>query len=95
MNNIINSSTSNIVHEWSNSIGIETAGVLRELAVALKKNGLTVFDCAKGFRMLNIFKKYGIKEEDEAGDGGITYFLKEILKCQDVNLTPQKVYIYL
>lgn len=69
---------------------------MRELAIQLKKNGLTVSDCAKGFRMSMIFKKYGIKEEDEPDDGGITYFLKEIyLKCQDVNLTPQKAFIYI
>jgi hypothetical protein len=45
----------NIVYEWSNKFGIEKANVLRELAVKLKKNGLTVSDCAKGFRMLMIF----------------------------------------
>jgi hypothetical protein len=49
---------------------------LRELAVQLKKNGLSVFDCAKGVRILNIFKKYGIKEVEI--EDGVTYFLKEI-----------------
>jgi hypothetical protein len=94
--NIGSGTVYNIVQEWSNSIGIEKANALRELAIQLKKNGLTVSDCAKGFRMSMIFKKYGIKEEDELDDGGITYFLKEIyLKCQDVNLTPQKVFIYI
>jgi hypothetical protein len=84
--NIGSGTVYNIVQEWSNSIGIDKAEVLRELALLLKKNGLTVFDCAKGFRILNIFKKYGIKEEDEAGDR-VTHFLKEIyLKCQEVNL---------
>ena len=38
----------NLVQEWSNSIGIEKAEVLRELATKLKKNRLTVSDCAKG-----------------------------------------------
>ena len=47
----------NIVQEWSNSLGIEKANALRELAIQLKKNGLTVSDCAKGFRMSMIFKK--------------------------------------
>ena len=65
---------------------------MRELAYKLKKNGLTVIDCAKGFRMVMVFKKYGIKEEDEVADR-VTYFLKEIyLKCQEVNLTPQKFF---
>jgi hypothetical protein len=93
--NIGSSTVYNIVQEWSNSIGIEKAEVLRELAILLKKNGLTVFDCAKGFRILNIFKKYGIKEEDEAGDR-VTHFLKEIyLKCYEVNLSVQKVFLYI
>ena len=84
----------NYVHEWSNSIGFEKATVLRELAIQLRKNGLTVSDCTKGFRMVTIFKKYGIKE-DEAADR-VTYFLKEIyLKCQEVNLTPQQVFLYI
>ena len=52
----------NLVQEWSNSIGIEKADVLRDLATKLKKNGFTVSDCAKGFRMIMIFKKYGIKK---------------------------------
>jgi hypothetical protein len=93
--NIGSGTVYNYVQEWSNSIGIEKAEVLRELAVTLKKNGLTVFDCAKGFRMVMIFKKYGIKEEDEVVDR-ITYFLKEIyLKCQELNLSVQKVFIYI
>jgi DNA repair protein SbcC/Rad50 len=93
--NIGSGTVYNIVHEWSNSIGFEKAAVLRELAVKLKKNGLTVSDCAKGFRMVMVFKKYGIKEEDEAADR-VTYFLKEIyLKCQEVNLPVQKVFLYI
>ena len=93
--NIGSGTVYNYVHEWSNSIGFEKATVLRELAIQLRKNGLTVSDCAKGFRMVTIFKKYGIKEEDEAADR-VTYFLKEIyVKCQEVNLTVQKVFLYI
>jgi transposase len=94
-NNIGSGTVYNIVHEWRNSIGIEKAEVLRELAEKLKKNGLTVSDSAKGFRIVTIFKKYGLKEEDEAADR-VTYFLKEIyLKCQEVNLSVQKVCMYI
>src|SRR5574342_843739 len=74
--NIGSGTVYNYVHEWSNSIGIEKAAVLRELSIQLKKNGLTVNDCAKGFRTVMIFKKYGLKE-DEVADR-VTYFLKEI-----------------
>ena len=67
---------------------------MRVLAVKLKKNGLTAIDCSKGFRMIMIVKKYGI-QEDQLEDG-ITYFLKGIyLKCQELNLTIQKVFMYI
>ncbi len=92
--NIESGTVYNIVQEWSNKLGIEKTDLLRELAVNLNKNGLTVNDCAKGFRMVMIFKKYRIKE-DELEDG-ITYFLKEIyLKCQEHNLTIEKVFMYI
>ena len=67
---------------------------MRELAVKLKKNGLTASDCSKGSRMIMIVKKYEI-QEDQLEDG-ITFFLKEIyLKCQELNLTIQKVFMYI
>ena len=40
----------------------QQADRLREIAIKLKKNGLTVSDCAKGLRMLMMLKKYGIKK---------------------------------
>ena len=84
----------NIVQEWSNEIGVQRAERLRELATKLKKNGLTVSDCAKGFRLLMIFRKYGIKEE--AGQDMVTYFLEEIYTtCQEVGLTPRQVFAYI
>ena len=92
--NIGSGTVYNIVQEWSNRIGLQKANVLRELAVKLKKNGLTASDCSKGFRMIMIVKKYGI-QEDQLEDG-ITYFLKEIyLKCQELNLTIQKAFMYI
>jgi hypothetical protein len=93
--NIGSGTVYNYVHEWSNIVGIEKAAVLRELSIQLKKNALTVSDCAKGFRMVMVFKKYGIKEEDEVTDR-VTYFLKEIyLKCQEANLPVQKVFLFI
>ena len=73
---------------------IQQADRLRELAIKLKKNGLTVSDCAKGLRMLMMLKKYGIK--DDENQEKVTYFLKEIYtKCQEVGFTPQQVFDYI
>ena len=83
-----------IVQEWSNGIGKQQADRLREIAIKLKQNGLTVSDCAKGLRMLMMLKKYEI--EDDENEERVTYFLKEIYtKCQEVGLTPQKVFDYI
>ena len=82
------------VQEWSNGIGKQQADRLRELAIKLKKNGLTVSDCARGLRMLMMLKKYEI--EDDENEDKVPYFLKEIYtKCQEVGLTPQKVFDYI
>ena len=92
--NIGNGTVYNIIQEWSNGIGAQLADRLREIAIKLKQNGLTVSGCAKGLRMLMLLKKYGI--EDDENEERVTYFLKEIYtKCQEVELTPQKVFDYI
>ena len=92
--NMGNGTVYNIVQEWSNEIGEQLADRLREIAIKLKKNGLTVSDCAKGLRMLMMLKKYGIKDDEDQEN--VTYFLKEIYtKCQEVGFTPQQVFDYI
>ena len=92
--NIANGTVYNIIQEWSNGIGAQQADRLREIAIKLKKNGLTVSDCAKGLRILMMLKKYEIK--DDENEERVTYFLKDIYtKCQEVELTPQKVFDYI
>ena len=53
--NIGSSTVYNIIEEWSNGIGVQRADRLREIAIKLKKNGLTVNDCAKGLRIVDDF----------------------------------------
>jgi hypothetical protein len=84
----------NIIQEWRLGIGIEKADKLRDLALKLNKTGLTVNECAIGLRMLMIFKKYGIKEEDDQEQ--LINFLQEIyIKCQEVEFKPQQVFDYI
>ena len=84
----------NIVHEWTNEVGAQRATRLRVIAIKLKEIGLTVSDCAKGLRMLMIFGKYGIKDDEDQEK--VIQFLKEVYtKCQEVGLTPQKVFDYI
>jgi hypothetical protein len=86
----------NILQEWSNEVGAQRANSLRIIAIKLKKNELTVSDCAKGLRMLMIFRKYGIKDDDDDDQEKVIHFLKEVYtKCQEVGLTPQQVFVYI
>ena len=62
--NMGNGTVYNIVQEWSNEIGAQLADRLREIAIKLKQNGLTISDCAKGLRMLMSLKKYGIEDDE-------------------------------
>ena len=66
---------------------------MRVLAIKLKKNRLTVTDCAQGFRILMVFKKYGITEDEQEK---VTHFLKEIYtQCKQVGLTSHQVFLYI
>ena len=85
----------NIIEEGSDGLGdAQIADRLRELAIKLKKNGLSVGDCARGLRMMMMLKKYGI--QDDESQEKVPSFLKEIYtKCQEVGLTPQQVVDYI
>jgi len=73
---------------------VQLANRLRELGIKLKKNGLTVSDCAKGLRMLMMLKRYGIK--DDESQEKVPYFLRQVYtRCQEVGLTPQQVFDYI
>ena len=88
----------NIVQEWSDQLGGQRANKLRVLAVKLKNHGLTVGDCAKGLRMLMIFRRYGIKDDNNNNEDQekVIHFLKEVYtKCQEVILSPQQVFAYI
>ena len=92
--NVGNGTVYNIVQEWSKEIGQQRADRLREIAIKLKQNGLTISDCAKGLRMLMLLKKYEIEDDDN--EERVTYFLNELYsKSQEVGLTPQQVFDYI
>ena len=92
--NVGNGTVYNIVQEWSKEIGQQGADRLREIAIKLKQNGLTISDCAKGLRMLMLLKKYEIEDDDN--EEKVTYFLNELYsKSQEVGLKPQQVFDYI
>ena len=80
----------NLVNEWSRGLGFAIADDLRELAVTMKKVGITAPQCASGFRAAMIMNKIGVKE------GEIEYFVSEVYnRCKEIGLSADNIDIYL
>jgi hypothetical protein len=56
-------SVTNLVNEWKRALGLTAADELRDLAITLKKVGITPAQCAVGFRVAMIMSKIGVKED--------------------------------
>ena len=54
----------NIVNEWRQALELGAAVELRDLAITLKKIGITPAQCAFGFRVAMIMSKIGVKEDN-------------------------------
>ena len=67
-------------------MGSSVADDLRELAVALKKIGITPAQCASGCRVEKIMINLGVNED------GFEVFILEIYnRCKDLGLTPENI----
>ena len=62
----------NLVNEWSRGLGFAIADDLRELAVTMKKVGITALSVLQVLELPMIMNKIGVKE------GEIEYFVSEI-----------------
>ena len=80
----------NIVNEWRQAIDFPVADELRELAVNLRKIGITTGECAIGCRVSRLMNKLGI------GNDQFQSFLSDIYKRSvELGLTPQSIASYL
>lgn len=80
----------NIIDEWRQNLGIPIANDLRELAVTLKKIGITANQCAAGFRIAMILIKCGV------GDNEFFSFISQIYdNCKKLDLSPEKIISHL
>ena len=80
----------NIVNEWRQAIDFPVADELRELAVTLKKIGITPGECAIGCRTSMMLNRVGV------GNDQLQSFLSDVYKRSvDLGLTPQNIASYL
>ena len=56
--------TSNIITDWKKGIRIPNIDELREFAVTVKKSGMTMAQCARGYRMAQLMDSLGLSDDD-------------------------------
>jgi hypothetical protein len=83
-------SVTNIVNEWRAALGFPTADALRELAVTLRRVGITAAQCALGSRIATIMLRIGVKE-----DSFESFILNVYNRCKDIGLSPQNIAFHL
>jgi hypothetical protein len=89
-NGISAGSVTNIVKEWIAALGFPTAYALRELAVTLRRLGISAAQCALGFRVATLMLRIGVKE-----DSFESFILDVYKRCKDIGLSPQNIAFHL
>lgn len=85
-NGLSSGAVTNIVNEWKRSLGFALADELRELALAIKKTGMTTSQCALGLRVASIIQKIGVNENS------LETFITEVYnRCKDLGLSPENI----
>jgi hypothetical protein len=80
----------NIVNEWRQALGLSAADELRELAVTLKKIGISAAQCAAGSRVAMIMNRLGVKEDN------FESFMSDVYsRSKNLGLTPESIAYYL
>ena len=62
-NDVSSGAVTNIVNEWRYNLGFAVADELRELAVTMRKVGITAAQCALGFRIATVMLRIGVKDD--------------------------------
>jgi len=98
--NVAAGSVSNKINEWKKRTEIADIDEIRQITTLIRKSGVNVRQCAKGFRLFQLLKKFNIVvEENEHIDSDIddlTFFVNEIyLKCKGYGISPSTVNAWL
>ena len=92
-----------LIKEWKDKMGSSDIDEIKEFMGLVKKSGVSIEQCAKGFRTTSILKGFGIENEDDEYDdndgNGITgngndykefsTFVEGVYKnCKTLNISP-------
>jgi hypothetical protein len=77
---------SNVVEEWRLQLGRSELDSLRELIIDWRKSGITAAECALGYRIVNVLRNLGTREDQ------LYLFLNQIYdKCQYFDISPDTI----
>ena len=89
-NGVSPGAVTNMVNEWRHNLGFAVADELRELAVTMKKIGISAAQCALGFRIATIMLNIGVKEDS------IESFILDVYnRCKEIGLSAESISFYL
>jgi hypothetical protein len=89
-NGLSGGTVTNIVNEWRRELGFLSADHLRDLAVTLKKIGLSPVQCAIGFKVATLMNRLGVNEDM------FESFMSEVYdRCKNLGLMPENIASYL
>lgn len=89
-NGVSSGAVTNIVKEWKHNLGFAAADELRELALTMKKVGISAAQCALGFRIATTMLNVGVDE-----DSFESFILDVYNRCKVIGLSPENISFYL
>ena len=88
-NGISAGAVTRLVEDWRHALGLSTANELRELAVTLRKIGITPAKCAVGSRIVMMMNRLGVVQDN------FESFMNEIYdKCNAIGL-PHRTLVHI
>jgi hypothetical protein len=90
-----------IINDWKNKLGTASADEIIDFTRLVKRSGITIEQCAEGFRMINILKELKVEYGDIAdgenhdndntsnNNNGLIFFIKQIYtNCKKLDIPP-------
>jgi hypothetical protein len=89
-NGLSEGGVTNIINEWRIGLSQPIADDIRELAVSLRKLGITAPECASGLRVGVMLKKLGVVEEKF-----LSFISETYNQSREIGLSPDKIAQYI
>lgn len=77
---------SGIIDEWKRSVGVTLAEQQRDLFTAMNRQGISVVECAQGFRIAKILKNMGLEEDREE-----SFLVETYNRCIAIGFRPEDI----